>query len=440
MIKEIKMPSAGQTTDEVVVCRWLVKKGDKVERGDVLLEVETDKATLSIESFAKGIVIDTLAAEGDTIDAGVVLALVGDESDLASHNAAGKASGVSAEAPAEAPAAPVAASGAAAAPTESAADDFVPILKDVMKAARQRSAEIRSAETKIADAKCAEAPRAMPNAKRLAAELGVDLADVRAANGGLVKRSDVLARSEEAKASAAAAAALASAPGEGEYDLFPMTAMRKKIGARMLKSVQSIPAFQLSLSIDMTEAMKFREDIQARLGVKISYNDLFAKALAVTAGEFPFLNARYENDEIRIYRHTNIGLAVALPAGLVVPVIKYVESMGMAEIAAASKANIEKARAGTLEPADMGCGSTTISNLGMQGIEHFTAIVNPPECSIFALGGIIERPRWIDGGWKPVPVMEVTASYDHRVIDGQYGAQILAYLKNMLERPALMLH
>lgn len=421
MIKEIRMPSAGQTTDEVVVCRWLAKKGDKVERGDVLLEVETDKATLSIESFAKGIVIDTLAAEGDTVDAGFVLALVGDESDLASYEAAGKASETSAVASAEAP-----------------ADDFVPILKDVMKAARQRSAEIRSAEIKTAGA-----PRAMPNAKRLAAELGVDLAEVRAANGGLVKRSDVLARSEEAKSSSAAAvaaAALASAPGEGEYDIFPMTTMRRKIGARMLKSVQSVPAFQLSLSIDMTEAMKFREEIQSRLGVKISYNDLFAKALAVTAREFSFLNARYENDEIRVYRHTNIGLAVALPAGLIVPVIKHVDSMGMAEIAAASKANIEKARAGTLEPADMGCGSTTISNLGMQGIEHFTAIVNPPECSIFALGGIIERPRWIDGAWKPVPVMEVTASCDHRVIDGQYGAQMLAYLKNMLERPALMLH
>jgi len=172
----------------------------------------------------------------------------------------------------------------------------------------------------------------------------------------------------------------------------------------------------------------------------VSYNDIVAKALTAAAKAYPLLNARYENEEIRICRHTNIGLAVALPAGLIVPVVKRAEAMGIAEIAAANKANIEKARAGTLEPSDMGCGTTTISNLGMQGIEHFTAIINPPECSIFALGGIVERPRWINGAWIPAPIMEVTASYDHRVIDGQYGAQILAYLKNMLERPALMLH
>ncbi len=414
------MPSAGQTTDEVVICRWLVAKGDKVQRGDLLLEVETDKATLSIESFAKGVVIDLLVKEGDSVDAGCVLALVGDESDFAAYSASKDGAGAVGA---------VDTTVAKKTDRPDDDDDFALIMRDVAKA---------------------EA-RAMPNAKKLAAEHKLDIAKVVPANGGLVKRSDVRAYldalgfkvmnegSADAEAQQDEARMEAPATETTEYEVLALTTMRRKIGERMLRSVQTIPSFQLSVQIDMAEAMKLKADIFARSGVKISYNDIFAKAIAVSAKEFPLLNARYENDEIRVYRHSNIGLAVALDAGLIVPVAKNVESLGLAQIAAANNAGVEKARAGSLVPSDMGCGSTTISNLGMHGIDHFTAIINPPECSIFALGNIVARPVWEAGVWKSVPMMEVTASYDHRVIDGSYGARILKSIKGLLESPALML-
>lgn len=421
MIKEIKMPSAGQTTDEVVICRWLVAKGDKVQRGDLLLEVETDKATLSIESFAKGVVIDLLVKEGDSVDAGCVLALVGDESDLAAYSASKGGAGAGSA---------VDATVAEKTTQLDDDDDFAPIMRDTAQAG---------------------AAPAMPNAKKLAAEHKVDIAKVVPANGGLVKRSDVRAYIDALGAKAASEGSVeanaqqdevrmeAPVAEVSEYEVLALTTMRRKIGERMLRSVQTIPSFQLSVQIDMTESMKLKADIFARSGVKISYNDIFAKAIAVSAKEFPLLNARYENDEIRVYRHCNIGLAVALDTGLIVPVAKNVESLGLAQIAEANKAGVEKARAGSLLPSDMGCGSTTISNLGMHGIDHFTAIINPPECSIFALGNIVARPVWEAGVWKSVPMMEVTASYDHRVIDGSYGARILKSIKGLLESPALML-
>lgn len=428
MIKEIKMPSAGQTTDEVVICRWLVAKGDKVQRGDMLLEVETDKATLSIESFTKGVVIDLLVKEGDSVDAGCVLALVGDESDLAAYSASKNGAGT------------VGAGAAKETVRPDDDDDFTPIMRDTAQVGDQ------SARSALATEEPREAEaRAMPNAKKLAAEHKVDIAKVVPASGGLVKRSDVrayldaLGSETESEGSADAPSADAPSAEASEYEVLALTTMRRKIGERMLRSVQTIPSFQLSVQIDMTESIKLKADIFARSGAKISYNDIFAKAIAVSAKEFPLLNARYENDEIRVYRHCNIGLAVALDSGLIVPVAKNVESLGLAQIAAVNKAGVEKARAGSLVPSDMGCGSTTISNLGMHGIDHFTAIINPPECSIFALGNIVARPVWEAGVWKSVPMMEVTASYDHRVIDGSYGARILKSIKGLLESPALML-
>lgn len=449
------MPSAGQTTDEVVICRWLVAKGDKVQRGDMLLEVETDKATLSIESFAKGIVIDLLVKEGDSVDAGCVLALVGDESDLAAYSASksGAGAGVGASAGGAASAAGAASAGTAAGAGTAGKmtgldddDDFAPIIRDTAHTG-DRSMRYPPTSAKPTETEA----RAMPNAKKLATEHNVDIAKVVSANGGLIKQSDVrvyldalgskTANEGSADANALPDEARTEAPAAeaSEYEVLALSTMRRKIGERMLRSVQTIPSFQLSVQIDMTESMKLKEDVLARNGTKISYNDIFAKAIAVSAKEFPLLNARYENDEIRVYRHCNIGLAVALDAGLIVPVAKNVESLGLAQIAAANKTGVEKARAGSLLPSDMGCGSTTISNLGMHGIDHFTAIINPPECSIFALGNIVARPVWEAGAWKSAPVMEVTASYDHRVIDGSYGARILKSIKGLLESPALML-
>ena len=207
----------------------------------------------------------------------------------------------------------------------------------------------------------------------------------------------------------------------------------------MLESVRTIPAFHLSLRIDMTAATRLRDGMLARSSIKLSYIDIAARAIAVTARGFPLLNSRYEANEVRTYRHSSIGVAVAVEGGLVVPVLKNVDTMDLAMIAEARKAAVEKAQSGNLLPSDMNCASTTISNLGMYGIERFSAIINPPECSIFALGSIVQSQVFRNGVWESLPMMDVTASFDHRIIDGTYGARILQSMKELLENPVLML-
>lgn len=185
--------------------------------------------------------------------------------------------------------------------------------------------------------------------------------------------------------------------------------------------------------------MILRDACRDQRGIKLSYNDILAKAIAVAARKYPLVNARYEQDEIRVYHHTNVGLAVALEDALVVPVVQDIDCKSLDEIAAAYRQQIQKAREGKLTPADMGCGSVTISNLGMYDVKQFTAIVNPPESCILAVGSIQVVPVWDGTAFQPVHEMTVTGSFDHRMIDGAYGAQFLREVKALMETPALML-
>ena len=275
----------------------------------------------------------------------------------------------------------------------------------------------------------------MPNAKMLAKERGVDLGKIVPSNGVFIKRQDVLAWKEPVVEAAPTAPA-----AEAEYEVMPMTRMRTVIGKRMQESMQNIPAWQCTVSIDMEACMALRDDYQAHRGVKLSYNDIMAKAIAVASRKFPLVNARYENAEVRVYKHTNVGLAVALEGALVVPVVKEIDVKGLEGIGAAYKAQIKKAREGKLAPADMGCGSITISNLGMYDVDQFIAIVNPPESCILAVGSIRVEPVWDGSAFQPVHKMTVTGSFDHRIIDGAYGAQFLQELKALMESPTLMLY
>ena len=303
---EIKMPSAGQTTDEATIVAVHVKVGDTIKRGDVLCEAETDKAVLPVESFAAGTALAVLVHEGDTVTAGTVLVAVGKPGET--YGAAPEAA-----APA-APAAPV---------TEQ--DEYLHIIKDASV----------PAATVAAPAAPASHPAypAMPNAKLAAREMGVDVGAVPAANGQFVTRTDVARYTPPAAAVSAA---------EAEYEVLPMSRMRQIIGKRMKESLSEIPCWQCTTSIKMDACMALRDTYKDKKGVKLSYNDIMAKAIAVASRKFPLVNARYENGEVRVYKHTNVGLAVALDGALVVPVVKSIDTKGLTEIAGDYKAQIAR--------------------------------------------------------------------------------------------------
>ena len=404
---EIKMPSAGQTTDEATIVAVHVKVGDTIKRGDVLCEAETDKAVLPVESFAAGTALAVLVHEGDTVTAGTVLVAVGKPGET--YGAAPEAAAPAAPA-AEAPAAPV---------TEQ--DEYLPIIKGASVPAAPAAAPAAPASH--------PAYPAMPNAKLAAREMGVDVGAVPAANGQFVTRNDV------ARYTPPAAAVV-----EAEYEVLPMSRMRQIIGKRMKESLSEIPCWQCTTSIKMDACMALRDTYKDKKGVKLSYNDMMAKAIAVASRKFPLVNARYENGEVRVYNHTNVGLAVALDGALVVPVVRDIDRKGLTEIAGDYKAQIAKARENKLLPDDMGCGSITISNLGMYDVEQFIAIDNPPESCILAVGSIKVKPEWDGEKFVPASMMTVTGSFDHRIIDGAYGAQFLQELKTLMEAPALMLY
>ena len=407
MIQEIKMPAAGQTTNKAVVYQICVKVGDTVKRGDVLLEAETDKAVLPVESYANGTVLAILVNEGDQVTAGSVLMAVGNPGEA--YAPAGEAAGT---APTASPA-----------PTASVEEqgEYLPIIKGQCVTP---TAPAASAETGRPDYP------AMPNAKLLARERGIDIRQVTAANGQFVTRQDV-----EKYVPAAVSVAV-----EAEYEVLPMNRMRQIIGKRMKESLSEIPCWQCTTVIKMDACMALRDTYKEKKGVKLSYNDMMAKAIAVASRKFPLVNARYESGEVRVYRHTHVGLAVALEGALVVPVVRDIDRKGLAEIAADYKAQIAKARDGKLLPDDMGCGSITISNLGMYDVEQFIAIDNPPESCILAVGSIKVKPEWDGEKFVPANMMAVTGSFDHRIIDGAYGAQFLQELKTLMEDPALMLY
>ena len=405
---EIKMPSAGQTTDEATIVAVHVKVGDTIKRGDVLCEAETDKAVLPVESFAAGTALAVLVHEGDTVTAGTVLVAVGKPGET--YGAAPEAA-----APA-APAAPAPAAEAPAAPVTEQ-DEYLPIIKGASVPAAPAAAPAAPASH--------PAYPAMPNAKLAAREMGVDVGAVPAANGQFVTRTDVARYTPAAAASAA----------EVEYEVLPMSRMRQIIGKRMKESLSEIPCWQCTTSIKMDTCMALRDTYKDKKGVKLSYNDMMAKAIAVASRKFPLVNARYENGEVRVYKHTNVGLAVALDGALVVPVVKSIDAKGLTEIAGDYKAQIAKARENKLLPDDMGCGSITISNLGMYDVEQFIAIDNPPESCILAVGSIKVKPEWDGEKFVPANMMTVTGSFDHRIIDGAAAAEFMKVFLQLFSNP-----
>ncbi len=383
MIKEIIMPKLGQTVEESTVGKWLKKEGDKVEKGDVLLEVTTDKATLEVESFANGVLRKIIHKEGDVVP---VLTVIGYIAGSMDEEIPEKPQEQLQEERKE----------------EEASSDAEPVPEV------QDKSVIEEGRVKIS-----------PLAKKLAKEKGIDISKVNGTGpGGRIVKEDILAFGGEAEGTEKIAA-----------KTIPVKGMRKVIAERLQQSFQTIPHFYLSTEIDMTECVKAR----AEKSPKPAFNDIIIKASALAISENSGINSSFKGDSIEIIGDINIGLAVAVDDGLVVPVIRNADKLAVSDISKKRDELVNKARGRKLLPSDYEGGTFTITNLGMFEIDNFSAIVNPPQSAILAVGRIKQKPVIIDGNIGIRSMMQVTASFDHRCIDGALGAKFLQKVKAYLE-------
>ena len=410
MAEIVRMPKLSDTMTEGVVAEWHKKVGDAVESGEVLAEIETDKATMEFESFQDGVLLHVGVEKGATAAVDSILAILGeageDVSALLAADAAAPAAAV--EAPAQAPA-----------PSPTPAPAPMPAPVAVAPAA---PVAVASASGKI---------KASPLAVRLAAELGFDLRHIQGTgDGGRIVKRDI---ENYVPAPAAGMGAVESSSDH------PVSQMRKVIARRLAESKFTAPHFYLKLSVDMDAAVEARKAINAQEGVKVSFNDMVVKAVSLALKKHPGVNSAWMDTFIRTHEHVHIGVAVAVEDGLLVPVVRHADRKSLSEIGAEVKDYAGKARDKKLQPSDWEGNTFTISNLGMFGIEDFTAIINPPDACILAVGGISDVPVVRDGAVVPGKVMKLTLSCDHRVVDGAMGAAFLQEVKSLLEHPVRML-
>ncbi|CAI8402042.1 MAG: Dihydrolipoyllysine-residue acetyltransferase component of pyruvate dehydrogenase complex [Flavobacteriales bacterium UBA4585] len=420
----INMPRLSDTMTEGVVAKWHKQIGDSVNEGDLLAEIETDKATMEFEAFPgqEGKLLYIGTGEGETAPVDTVLAILGEDGEDIEALKGGEATAPAAatEAPA-APAAPAPAPAASSAPAPVAAAPSA-----VAPVATETDGSIK----------------ASPLARKLAAEKGVDLAMVKGSgdHGRIVKRDvDSFNPAIHSSPQPGIAMAPAAPVGVESFTDTPVSQMRKVIASRLSESKNTAPHFYVTMDIDMDNAIAARKAMNASGEVKISFNDLVVKACALALKKHPVINSSWMGDFIRANHHVHIGVAVAIEDGLLVPVLRHADQMPLATISASVKDLAGKAKDKKLQPSDWEGNTFTISNLGMFGVEEFTAIVNPPDAGILAVGGIKQVPVVKDGQVVPGNVMKVTLSLDHRVADGASGAAFLQSVKGFLENPVTML-
>ena len=424
MAEVVYMPKLSDTMTEGVVAAWTKNVGDAVKSGEVLAEIETDKATMEFESFYDGVLLHIGVETGKAAPVNSILAVIGEAGEDISAVLANAAAGApgAAAAPAPAPvseptAAPVTASPAVPNPAPVSAPLAAPVVAN------------NSAERVFAS----------PLAKKLAAERGIAIEAVAGTgeNGRIVKR-DV--DHYVPYTPAANAPSYTAAPsGTVSFTDEPISQMRKTIARRLAESKFTAPHFYLTLDIDMDAAIATRKSLNSIDGVKVSFNDMVVKSVAMALRKHPAVNSAWMGDFIRRNEHVNIGVAVAVEDGLLVPVVRFADGKGLTQISAEVREYAQKAKDKKLQPSDWEGNTFTISNLGMFGIESFTAIVNPPDACILAIGGIKEVPVVKNGQVVPGNVMKVTLSCDHRVVDGASGAAFLQTFKTYMEQPAAML-
>jgi pyruvate dehydrogenase E2 component (dihydrolipoamide acetyltransferase) len=415
MAEIVRMPKLSDTMTEGTVAAWHKKVGEKVKSGEVLAEIETDKATMEFESFQDGVLLHIGVEKGKTAAVDSILAILGKEGEDVSALLASDAAPKAAAAPAPAAAAPVAAPVAVAVPVAA------PVAVAVEPAVVHSNGRLK----------------ASPLAKKIAEEKGVDISRIAGSgDGGRIVRRDV---ENFTPGTSVAAAPVFVAAGTESFRDEQVSQMRKTIARRLAESKFTAPHFYLTMEIDMDNAMAARKAINDSGDAKISFNDMVIKASAMALRKHPKINSSWRGETIRYNEHVHIGVAVAVEEGLLVPVVRFANEKGLSQIGAEVKVFAEKAKTKKLQPADWEGNTFTISNLGMFGIEEFTAIVNPPDACILAVGAIKQTPVVKNGQVVPGNVMKVTLSCDHRVVDGASGSAFLQTLKAYLENPVMML-
>ncbi len=423
MDEVVLMPRLSDTMTEGVIAGWQKNVGDTVKKGEVLADIETDKATMELESYKDGILLYQGAKAGEKILVNDLLCVIG----AAGTNVDAIVAAVKNGATAAAPAATAPAASPAAAPT----------------APTQATAAAPAPQVVVNEGRIF----ASPLAKKMAEERGIDLKYVKGTgDNGRITKFDIdgyvpAAASATAPTMGAAAPAYVQAAQQGvvSFEDQPVSQMRKTIARRLSESLFTAPHFYITMTIDMDAAVAARAKINEVAPVKISFNDMVVKATALSLKQHPKINSSWLGDTIRTNHHVNIGIAVAVDEGLLVPVVRFADTKSLSEIGVTVKGFAQKAKDKKLQPADWEGSTFTISNLGMFGVDEFTAIINPPDACILAVGGIAQVPVVKNGQVVPGNVMKVTLSCDHRVVDGAAGAAFLQTLKSLLEEPLRML-
>ena len=436
------MPRLSDTMEEGTIVAWHKQPGDRVERGDVLAEIETDKATMDLEAFDAGVLEQIVVPAGETVPIGTVVAVVGSGAPAA---AGGPAPATAAPAEVEAPAAPAPATPAPATPAPATPAPAAPVPAAPAPAAPVPAAPVPAGVS----AGNGDRVKASPMARAVARDLGVDLRSLSGSGpGGRIVKADV----ESAVRAPTAAPALATPPtpaapapapapaavSADDVEEIPLTNVRKVVARRLVESMQSAPHFYLTSVIDAEALVAFRGELNQKLagdGIKLSMNDLIVKACATALRADPEINVSWGGDKILRHRRIHLGIAVALEAGLIVPVVRDADQKSVTQISREAKALVERARAGKLTPNEFQGGTFTISNLGMFGVDHFTAVINPPEAAILAVGATTQEPVVRDGRVVARHTIKLTLSIDHRALDGAAGARFLAQLRSILEDP-----
>lgn len=415
MAEIVYMPKLSDTMTEGVVAAWNKKVGDAVKSGEVLAEIETDKATMEFESFFDGVLLHIGVEVGKSAPVNTILAIIGqageDVTSLLSTS-------------------PV--------PVETAKEAEKPTVQP-SPTATQATPVIEKTAPVVTQTASASNGRifASPLAKKLAEEKGIDIGFVSGTgDGGRITKRDV----DHYTPYAPAERKVYSAPvGQESFTDEPISQMRKTIARRLSESKFTAPHFYLTLDINMDNAISARKSLNAMEGIKVSYNDMVIKSVAHALKQHPTVNSAWLGDVIRRNQHVHIGVAVAVDEGLLVPVIRFADTKGLTQISSEVKDYAQRAKDKKLQPSDWEGNTFTISNLGMFGIEAFTAIVNPPDSCILAVGGIKEVPVVKNGQVVPGNIMKVTLSCDHRVVDGASGAAFLKTFKQYMENPVAML-
>lgn len=422
----IRMPALSDTMTEGVINKWNFKVGDTIKADDSLADVETDKATMEVVGYEEGTLLYLSVKEGEAVPVNGIIAIVGKEgTDIA----------------------PLLADGSSAAPAAKT-EEATPAKEEASDPVKEETKADAPVVANNGDSRV----KASPLAKKLAEDKGINLSDVTgSAEGGRIVKKDIEDYKPAAKAesSAPAATETASAPkaspsipqyiGEERFTEKPVSQMRKAISRSLSESLFTAPHFYLNITVDMDGAIAARTQINTVAPVKVSFNDIVIKAVAIALKQHPAVNSSFRGDKIRFNEHTNIGVAMAIEDGLLVPVVRFADGKSLSHISAEVKDFAQKAKAKKLQPKDWEGSTFTISNLGMFGIDEFTSIINTPDGAILSVGAIQQVPVVKNGAVVPGNIMKLSLGCDHRVIDGATGAQFLQTLKALLEQPIRLL-